>query len=339
MLELRNKTPFETAIAPATDKDFNDYIVVVVKGTFDIENNSQDLQVAEEQDSIVFADEYYDESNNSSIENVADSAMVKLGTDILLKGNAYNFERKRSVETLLSVGNIQKKIRVFGDRFWERSMATYSASQAKPFEIMPMKYENAFGGKVLVTEDGEQRIDGFEKRNPVGKGFYEKRDDRDLEGFPLPNLESPNSLIDNWRSQPSPISYGAIAPHWLPRYQWGGTYDKAWEKERMPFLPADFSERYFSSAPDDQIIPVPLQGGEVVEYHNLSKDRITRFAIPTVKLRMRFSKKQQVETGPEFIIDTVNIDAEQQRLNLTWRARLPCTRELLYHDWIAVKMA
>ena len=36
-----------------------------------------------------------------------------------------------------------------------------------------------------------------------------------------------------------------MAPHWLPRRAWAGTYDDAWRISRAPYLPADFDARFF----------------------------------------------------------------------------------------------
>lgn len=336
MLELRNKTPFETKIAPAMDKELNEYLVIVVKATYDIINNSHELALSEEQIPIILADEYYAEPDTSSIETAADSAMIKIGTDITLKGKAYDILGGPYVDTFLKVGPVSKVIRVFGNRHWEKLYGGWKISPPARFESMPMTFENAYGGFTL-QEDAD--LAKYESRNPIGKGFYEKKDDRQLEGFELPNLENPHELIGNWRDRPNPSCYAPVAPHWMPRSKLAGTYDEAWEKNTMPYLPQDFNEEYFNVAPKDLISRTQLKGGEVVEYENLSKIQRVRFNLPQVNFRIRYSKKEKTNTGPNLIMDTINIDTEAQRLSITWRARLPSTKELLYFDWITVKLS
>ena len=133
MLELRNKTPFEAIIAPAMDKEANEFIVVVVKATYDLSNSNEPLNLAEEQIPVNLADEYYDEPDVSSIKNASDTAMTKCGTDVLLEGQAYNMQGTGYVDTLLSVGHVAKQIRVFGNRCWEKLYGGWQISMPERF--------------------------------------------------------------------------------------------------------------------------------------------------------------------------------------------------------------
>ena len=333
MLEVKNKTPFEVAIAPAMDVTLNEYIVVVVKATYKIENNSHSLKVADEQLPIYIADDYYDEPDNSSVKNSTDGAMIKSGTDIILNGSAYNFNRTSYVDTLLKVANIQKYVRVFGNRYWEKAMGGWRISQAESFETLPLVYENAFGGTTSCDDEHPQ----FFEKNPVGKGFYLKRDKRGLEGFPLPNLENPQQSMSNWLDQQTPACFAAVASHWLPRKAMAGTYDSQWDKKRKPYLPLDFNENYFNAASEGLMSHQALQGGEMVECYNLCKHQSLKFILPKPQITARYSMKQRRHELPEPQLDTVVIEPESENLSMVWRVRIPCNQALLYCDWISVR--
>lgn len=335
MLELRNKTPFEAVIAPAMDKEGNEFIVLVVKATYEMANTHEPLKLAEEQIPVLLADEYYDEPEVSSIKNAADTAMTKIGTDILLEGNAYNLHGTGYVDTFLRVGSVGKQIRVFGNRHWEKLYAGWQMSMPERFDTMPMIFENAYGGIEYSDREGAKPYDD---RNPVGKGFYQRKDERSLEGFSLPNLEDPGQLIGNWRDNVRPMSYGPVAPHWAPRKMFSGTYDKQWEKTRKPYLPQDFNEKYFNTASGDLISPNYLQGGELVEFRNLSAQGQNQFVLPKQSFNLRYSMKRTSHDAPPLNLDTVVIKPEENIVSLTWRTRIPCNRQFLYCDWISLKM-
>jgi len=335
MLELRNKTPFEAIIAPAMDKDCNEFIVLVVKATYEIANTQEALKLADEQVPILLADEYFDEPDVSSIKSAADTAMSKCGTDILLEGSAYNIHGTGYVDTFLRVGPVGKQIRVFGNRHWEKLYGGWQMSMPEKFDTMPMIFENAYGG---IEQSDAEGLKKYDDRNPVGKGFYQRKDERGLEGFSLPNLEDPRQLISNWRDKVMPMAYGPVAPHWAPRKTFSGTYDQHWEKTRKPYLPQDFNDKYFSVASNDLISPKYLQGGELVEFRNLSPQGQDQFLLPTQKFNLRYSMKRTSHDAPPMNLDTVVIKPEENIISLTWRTKIPCNRQFLYCDWISLKM-
>jgi len=71
----------------------------------------------------------------------------------------------------------------------------------------------------------------------------------------------------------------------LPRFNSAGTYDQRWEEQRAPYLPDDFDERFYQSAPEDQQIPY-LQGRERVVLVNLSPQELVMFTLPIIEVPM-----------------------------------------------------
>ena len=49
-----------------------------------------------------------------------------------------------------------------------------------------------------------------------------------------------------------PMALGPVGRGWRPRLSYAGTYDQHWIDEVFPFLPADFDDRYYQAAPEDQ---------------------------------------------------------------------------------------
>jgi len=174
MAILENKSDFTGDLIPAQGSDGRIYVVVVVRGTFDI-GDTREIVKSDEQDPVCFGDEYFGEEGKSSIRMAADTAIRKPGTDIVMIGSAYapNQQPVSKMNVTLSVGSLSKNVSVFGDRVWEHTLGKTHISRPKPFEKIPIVYEHAFGG-VDARHENPAKHD-WEKRNPVGTGFYAKK--------------------------------------------------------------------------------------------------------------------------------------------------------------------
>ena len=51
-----------------------------------------------------------------------------------------------------------------------------------------------------------------------------------------------------------PMGFGPGRPRLDAPLSYAGTYDQNWLDNVFPFLPADFDERYYQAAPEDQQI-------------------------------------------------------------------------------------
>lgn len=325
MLEVLNRTQFEAAILPGLDKTGVEHAVVVVKGTFSIAPGRQPV-VAEKQVGIERADVYHGEPGLSSIKYASDAVLRKPGTDVYVAGSAFSQRGAvPHVDVGIIVGDaVRKIVRVFGDRKWERRLGIWSATPPLPFEAMPLTWERAYGGRETEPKDPDRpRSDA---RNPVGAGFTMRV--KAVEGSPLPNLENPRSFITSPRDHPAPAGVGAVAAHWEPRVQWAGTMDERWRKERCPLLPLDFDDRFMQVAPQDQIVPRPLSGGELVQLVGLSRKGPMQFPLPRRTLAVGVEIRGRTERHAP-VLDTVLVDSDLERLVLTWRASIPCGRNFL----------
>ncbi|MFY0570071.1 DUF2169 family type VI secretion system accessory protein [Archangium lansingense] len=335
MLELRNRTPFRASLIPWLDQEGIDHACIVIKGTFSLSMHSGTLPVADEQALLVRADEFHGEPTASSIQYTSDTTPLKPGTDVALLGHAHAPPggRCRSMEVLLRVGHLKKAIRVMGNRVWFRSLMTWQMTPPGPFERIPLIYERAFGGLDDTSPEGPV----VEMRNPVGTGFAASSNTKRLEGLLLPNLEDERELITSPRSRPTPVGFGFVAAHWLPRRTWGGTYDEAWRRERCPFLPKDFDMRFLNAAPAPLIASPHLKGGETVQVSGASPQGVLRFTLPKPRLQVQaWLRTRLLEAEP--ILDTVTIEPDRQRVLLTWKAMFRCGQQTLHLSRVSVKL-
>jgi hypothetical protein len=314
-----NTTGMPAELCVSTDKTGRDYCVCVVKGTFDIDQHGE-AKLAEEQAPFVYADVHYGEPGTTSIRYECDFAPFKPNADIIVNGQAMSPQDKPVTELLVGVkvGNVQKVIKVVGDRCWENGLSGLRASAPKPFVSMPLVYERSFGGSDNSHSDPKHQ--GAELRNPVGAGYRKNPDPRAAEGLPLPNLEDPRQPMRGWTDKVSPVGCGVVGRGWQPRIRHAGTYDERWLNERFPFLPEDFDERYFQSAPADQQTDLPIEG-ETVRCVNLSPGAFLQFAIPKRKFPVTFRFRDRDEQAKPNL-DTVIIEPDQHRVILIWRTRV-----------------
>jgi hypothetical protein len=332
MLDLRNQTPFPAAIVPGLDREGRDTVTVVVKATFAL-GRREALEVADAQVPIAYADAFHGEPGLSSLQYEADACPAKKGTDVALSGHARAVRPVPSLDVSLAVGRLRKVVRVFGDRVWFTTVGGPAISAPIPFARMPLVYERAFGGGDLAVADPAARP--RDPRNPVGVGFTSATDPTRVDGVRLPNLEDPEALIASPGDRPAPAGLGFVGRDWLPRCAFAGTYDEAWQRDRMPLLPADFDDRYWSAASPGLWSPRPLRGGEAVAVSNVTESGDLRFLVPAVALEMTARIRREAVDLPA-ALDTLLIEPDAQRVVLTWRATAPCPRSFLYVEQVRI---
>jgi len=330
LLQLKNNSPFEAKICLFPDEKGVDTVYVVVKATFAI---SPALSVAGEQVAPTLADEYWGDPVSSSIKYVSEIHLAKPGTDVALIGRARppNNYPVPQLDVRLAVAERQKVLRVFGNRVWKSG----SISTAQPFESMPIVYEYAFGGKHEIDPEKNKIL--VEERNPIGRGFRGKRKSAELEGMELPNVEDPRCLVADKGDKASPAGFAFVSPAWLPRREYAGTYDEAWQKNRAPYLPDDFDPRFFNSAHPDFTFDRYLQGGEPVMLDNLSPDGPLRFNLPVCQVETCVRIAGKVNKPPPHL-ETVLIEPEKRRLSMTWLSQVSCDKRTLRVERVDVNL-
>jgi hypothetical protein len=328
MLQLKNNTPFVAGFAVFPDVLGVDTLYIMVKATFVI---GSQWTIAEQQLPLHLGDEYWGEPGESSLKNAGDYHIGKPATDILMYGLACSPGQRpvRQMDVGLEVGVLRKVLRVYGDRSWQDQQI----SLPDPFVNMPLVYERAFGGQ--DQHNGQLRA--AELRNPVGKGFVGAKTTPEIAGIGLPNIEFPAALIQHWQDRPLPAGFGPLAPSWIPRANFGGTYDQQWQEHRAPYLPEDFDPRFLNAAPQDQIYPGFLQGGEPVKIIGMHPDGDFQFNLPYVNLATKAIVKGEAVSAP-VRMETLALYPNQRQISMTWRAAIPCDKRMLSIEQIMVSL-
>ena len=310
------------------NEDAIDTLFLIVKATFNI---SAQLTLTDEQLPPVESDVYWTDPGKSSIKYASDFHIGKPATDIIMLGHACapGKQEVRQLDVNLSVGQISKTIRVYGNRQWLDGSITTPAS----FNTMPMVYEKAYGGLHMVNG----QLAESDTRNPVGRGFAGSRKIEEMNGVPLPNLEDPEHLIQAPTDEPAPACFGACAPNWKPRAEYAGTYDEQWQTMRAPYLPLDFDKRFLNVSHPDLIYPGYLKGGEAVQINHMHPAGELNFEVPRVQLVTRV-RIAGVEETPDFSLETLILEPNQLRMSLVWRAAVLCDKKALKISEVNIAM-
>ncbi len=327
-MELLNATKMQAGYTMGMAPDGRESLVVVVKGTFRIpERPDHEPALADEQIPLVMADTFQGEPGFSAPIYESEFPPKKPKCDVLLNGSAYAPGGKptKKVRVELAVSNWRKAFTVVGNRTWNKGILGVSATSPEPFTRMQFSYGNAFGGTDTTHEDPAKHK--FVLANPVGRGFHHYITAKLIDGKPLPNTEEEGHPIKKPDGEYRPMAFGPMGRNWDPRFKLAGTYDQNWIDNTFPFLPPDFQEAYYQSAPVDQQIPY-VRGGETVTLTNLTPEGTTRFVIPTIDMPVVFFPRKGEKQETQGVIDTIIIEPDKRQFMLTWRQSYPLKRNM-----------
>ncbi len=320
-MELLNATQMLTGYTMGMDKTGRESIVVVVKGTFNIPLDGTKPRLCESQLPIVEADQFSGEAGYSAVTYESEYAPFKPKCDVLINGSAHAPTGKKvtAIEVGVKVASITKVIEVVGNRFWFTGSGGIGATRAQPFQKMPISYDVAFGGIDEFHPDADKR-DAY-MANPFGKGFHCNLQSNLVHNTPLPNTQERGVNVSNPNGSYKPVAFGPIGRAWPERAQYAGTYDQQWIDDVFPFLPADFDDRYFQSAPPDQQCNY-LQGGELVQLLNFTKQGKVSFTLPAIEVPLVFFRTKGQDEHKKAVIDTLIIEPDLGTFSLIWRSSL-----------------
>lgn len=242
----------------------------------------------------------------------SDLVPLKKQPEVLLTGHAYapRGERVSSFVARLAVGEIDKAIRVEGDRtFGLDGQLTDPA----PFVRMPLVWQRAAGGP--------------DTSNPVGRaiGTYAQAD-------PYGRVVAPNLLPLGFhlqsRNDVVPIvGFGPIAPLWPSRARCLHRHAAGWDPARWHErpLPDDIDLAYFNAAPPDQRRAAPFgeESLHLENLHPLFADLTTRLAPITPTATVERGKGSETL---QLRCDTLSIDTNRGLATLVWRGHVVLER-------------
>jgi len=319
-----NRTPMAHWCGVVTDRHGHDLILVIAKMTWSVLSTGS-VTIASPQSPVRLQDVPTSGEPMASIRYPSDLCVEKVGTDILLVGNAQPPPGRKVTEMEVALRietgqrTIQKAIKVFGARVFQKGLLGIVPGPAADLRTTPLIYENAYGG----TDNTELQNPAVEPQNPVGRGFAKNRST--LVGQIAPPLEDPRAPLSS--KQPVPACFGAIRGSWAPRFQYAGTYDDVWRKTRAPLRPIDFEPRFHNVAPPDLQTDVPLGGNEPVEVTGTSVGPIWRFQLPRYAPVFTITV-QGTKLECSTWVDTFLIDADERRVEVTYRATVPMPRKV-----------
>jgi hypothetical protein len=331
-IALSDASEARVATVPLSDRDGRKYLAVIAKWTYHVADDGRVSQVPPNETEIDFVDTYHGEdAASSSIRKPSQLFEAKPGTDVVLLGHAHPHRGGDidSVDVSLRVGPIFKTVRAWGLRSWKyAAFGGLAPGPARPITTpIPLQYELAWGGQDL--SDPEKPIG--EPRNYVGRGVTHQP--KMLLGAPAAQLEFPDKPVGGAKNIPA--SFGPIHRHWQPRAQYAGTYDDIWMDERMPLLPRDFDTRFHICVPPDQWSELPLRSDESFEIVGATPEGRWAFQLPRIVpgfSSLAFGKRTEHRTH----LDTIVIDADARRVELTFRAAIPMPRKLEMLDRVYV---
>ncbi len=317
MWAIDNQTPFAAERTFVRDRDGAEIWLVAVRATFDLFPDGT-WEIAKKQVPVAQSPEYLGKPGASSLRWDSDLQRTKLGTDVLINATAHvpeNLPDQKQLQVGFQVGSMTKRLSVWGDRVWERTFGMLTPTDAKPFRSMPIVYENAMGG--TADESTTKQLLVSCQQNPIGCGASR------VAGKPLPNIAHADKHPEQVVAKRSVPGFGAVGCSWSPRRELAGTYDQVWKQTRHPLVPSDFDDRYFQSAPSDQVTPAFLTGGETFELVNLTPSGRLRFHLP----RLNFGFRTSIDGTTQHHrgnLHAVIIEPDAGRLMMVWHTALPC---------------
>ena len=323
---IRTSTRYASQFTMAMDVAGREFLSLVVKGTFDFPGPGQVARRSRDQRPLILADIYDGPPGFSAPKWETDFAFRKAACDVVLQGAAYapGGQPAERVRVGLRVGDWVKQFDVVGPRQWRTLGPSVTATRPYPFTRLAFSYDTAFGGpdRSWQGEGAPVFMD-----NPYGLGFAAARSGSRIDGLDLPLTEDPADPVTSPFGAHRPMALGPVARVTPRRARHAGTYDDDWKANVFPFLPADFDERYYQCAPEDQQIAPPAPGLPVVIL-GLTPQGREEFRLPYTALPVRVFRGRETALAATLRPDTLCFDTEARQFTLTWRCDVPIRHHL-----------
>lgn len=303
-MDFVNETGFAASIA-RVQLLYKDLLMatVVVKCTFDVGPDGEVRPAAEQL--AVSEPDVEDELGTLD----GDIVPIKSCCDVAVLGKVYapGGAAATAVQVDLRVGELQRKLMVYGDRRWEREGAGVRPSAPEPFSSMPLTYERAFGGSAIWYG----KMAGPFADNAKGRGYLKRAED--VEGTLLPNIEEVDQLIRSWEDTPLPAAFAPLPRGSALRGIRGVVVDMEAQTTRLE--PAFFSFAH----PRMQMASYPAESA--VELRGMRPEGLWSFRLPEVALSVDVDLGGARYTLP-MMPDTLVMLPEQRRFYVVARRAL-----------------
>jgi hypothetical protein len=328
-------------VITAFDVTGREHLVIAVKASWKIPQAGQRPRPIAPV-AVALVDDFYGEQGESALRYGADICRFKPNCDVLFDAKAHSPDGHPVCELIAGfrVGQLQKEIRVIGSRQWRKNLGVFSLTQPEYFLSMPLHYGLAFGGTRTYQQGNGSSAQKYAEAlpvNPAGLGWAGSKTKSIMDGMPAPCLEALDDPISSPTGNHQSTAFSAVARHWQPRPQYGGTYGEDWLRDVCPFLPEDFDERYHQCAHSDQQMPYPKGGEEVVLMNMMPKRGRVSFKLPKLdNMQVRVLRKDYSVDMPKAVVDTLFFEPELERFSAVWRASVPIKRRIQEFDTLAI---
>jgi len=321
-MRIKNYTPFPMLCYEGRGVEDAPFDTVVVRATLDL-GKHRVLRLAQEQTPLAFKDEYLGEPVQSSVRSESDLAPAKPCADIIVIGSARapGGAKLPSWPVRVKVGDLEKHLRVTGQRAWVRGEGGFTLTDPEPCTEVPMRYELAFGG---VARHGDREL-AYES-NPLGVGFAPSFSLEGNDRIEAPRIEDPQDPVTEFGKTYRPEGVGVWGRTWPPRLGYAGTYDDTWKQERWPKLPLDFDFMYWNCAHPDLIAPGLLRGDEEILLAGFDPEGERRYRLPGHTVFVLLERAPNQAESRTMFVDTLVLDLERNKAITVYRGVLPWPR-------------
>jgi len=318
MTHLDNRTRGAAAWTVRYGLKAEERLVLALRASWDVQADGR-LVPCEVEPVLSVLDLHSGDPANSSIVREAELSPAKPATDLVIIGEAVSRRgavQQLTVETSFT-GLPNSRLVVHGERQWSKRLIGHGLSDSKPFERCSLTWELAAGGTDLTASPPSG-----DRRNPVGRGWRGKKSATPLDGQPAPRLTATQDDLK------TPVGWGFISPHWLPRANYGGTYDKAWQEHRFPLLPTDFNPRFFQTAAPGLTADGILEGGQRLHITGCSADGDFNCVIPSLAVSANVALRDGDARSCQLTLATILAEPTTRKLRLLWRGEVDIHRKL-----------
>lgn len=235
-----------------------------------------------------------------------DGPFLRGGVDLFVFGQAWaaGGRATRSMKVQVKAGAFVREAVVTGRRVWVRDgRGGLVASEPEPFSSLPLTMMEAFGG----TSESDGIPIPFPD-NALGKGFHISAEQ--ALGRELPNLEEPDTRMQQWNDIPPVCGFG-FCPRVNSARMQNGTIRDA-QHNILDFRPQLFNQAFVP------MIAPALVPGDPVELLGFSPQGPVRFVVPPPPAYVRLSFGERV-VERALAVDQIGVEVDAARLFVTWR--------------------
>lgn len=320
MWDLVNHTPFAVDGALARDRRGAEFWCSAVVATFATEGHQPCRHVPG--DTVRLVSEFAG-PDGTEMHHDADLTPFRERADILLAGDAVAPDARpvERIEIGIHLGKLSRRLEARAPSWLVKGRWGWQREQGDAVARVATGWQMALGGCDPFSEMPQE----FCADNPVGKGWTRNfgraaRGDR----LEMPQLCRPLEQVDPRQPLPDPAGLGPVHPAWHARSRHAGSYDQAWRDGPAPLPPEDFDARFYQAAPDEQVYPGDLVGGEPVSITGMHEDGPWSFRLPQIVLSQDCRIAGKTDSTRLRLV-SVQLDAAAGRLRMVWNGATRCT--------------